>query len=983
MPDPVVVVVAKVGIALTKVLLRACNSSFGADLVGDAQELVGKLSRALRRTDESKGQIEDRVSQDLATRTDAMRERCSSQGFNPDLLSGACTEVEIILEEIADDGALLLSAVRTPESFPETLREYADRRRMNVEAAAEPYFDELVGAVAAEYSALAPWSPRFQIEAFKSILSGIDEILENSWLSLDAHAVTHNKLDTLSSKLAEVAHHENKPSRVFSGSRPDVVVGARFIERDEQEQLEALITDPKRHRTVLVGMRGCGKTQLAAALAKQCEDANWSLVAWVNAVSPGSIKSALVELAKELKLDTSDQPTEEQIIARCLNSLRSSEASDRLIIFDNVEDIDQLRGLVPTGEGLRVVATTTNDKGWNYQGWDPIRIGVFDRETSIDYLLTVTDSANREAAYTLAERLGDLPLALAQAAASARNGNLSLVRYLDRLDSYGSKRVIRPVPGDYYTVDVAKALSMAIEDALKNLEDGTKQAARYLLGALALLAESGVPTRWLDPSIEQQDNRGPQGAHRAEDEDAHDALTELIQRSIVQKSADGSTTMLHRLQARAYRESWDEIEATEANHAAAQILTQVNIDGIALADTERRRNNTRDLMYQLRSIGTQTHSFSLFNQSGYLEATDHAIRNASLLGIEREIIVLHNVVEVLSDIYGKHNQTVQILRNDLADIYLAHGSMSMAQKFRTAGKFGRIITLQDDIDDTVLEHIAKASECESVHNYYGAIEEYKLALQACPPATGIDTRYIATIRHALARLYGESNRIEEALAEYENAIEEGPALLGPGHPLTDRLRKELANLLITEGRFAEAIQLLNEAYSNLCNTFGKADEETLSTLIRLCDAQVSIGEHDKAIILLKEVLETQPPIQMSNLDKRVLRQRLAEAHASTGQHDTAVKLLDSMLDELHQQHTTEKTKSNDRDFYIHDLCSIQYQLASILYESETVDELLRATEILEGVISNCEITYGAQHPITMDAHFLLSQVNARISNLRE
>ena len=981
MADPVVIAVANVGVALTKVLLRACDNSFGADLLGDGQEFVGILSQVLRRTDGPKNQIERRVSQALATRTKAIRERCSGQGIDPDLLSGACTEVEIILEEIADDGALLLSAVRSPESFPETLREHAARRRINVDVVAEPYFDELVEAVVAEYSAVAPWSPRFQIEAFKSILSGIDEIQDNSRRSLDAHAVTHDKLDTLSSRLAEVARHENNPSRVIFGSRPDVVTGDRCIERDEQKHLNALITDTTKQRTVLVGMRGCGKTQLAAALAQECEDADWSLVAWVNAGSPESLRSGLVELAKELKIDTSDQPTEEQIVGRCLNYLRSSGGLDRLIVFDNVEDINDLRGFVPTGEGLRVVATTTNDKGWNYQGWDPIRIGVFDRETSIDYLLTVTNSADREAAYTLAERLGDLPLALAQAAASARNGDLSLARYLDRLDSYGSERAIRPVPGDYYADDVATALCMAIEDALENLADPTRRYARRQLGALALLAESGVPTRWLDPTNEHQDNQELQGANQAEDEDAHDALTELIHRSIVQQSSDKATTMLHRLQAQAFRESWDKIEAAEANHAAAQILTEVNIDSIALADTERRRNNTRDLMYQLRSIGNQTHSFSLFKQSGYLEATDHAIRNASLLGIEREIIALHNVVDTLSDIYGKRNETVQILRNDLADVYLTHGSMSMAQRLRTARKFGRIITIQGDIDDTVLTHIAEASEQESVHNYHGAIEEYKLALQACPPAAGIDTRYIATIRHALARLYSESNRIEEALAEYKKAIEEGPALLGPGHPSTDRLRAELANLLIAEDRFAEAIQLLNEAYSNFSNTFGNADNHSLSTLIRLCDAHVSIGEDNKALALYEKVLEAQPPLQISNTFKRVLQQRLAEAYASTGQCEAAVTLLDSMLEELHQRETHEKSESINHDFYIHNLYEIEYQLASILYESEKLDDLVRATTILHGAISYSKLTWGPQDTRTIEADTLLSEVTTRISNL--
>ena len=311
-----------------------------------------------------------------------------------------------------------------------------------------------------------------------------------------------------------------------------MVAENRFIERSEQEHLNALITNPTKQPTVLVGMRGCGKTQLASALAQQCEDKNWSLVAWMNAGSPESITSDLVELARELKIDTSDQPAPKTIIRRLFNRLKSADPSDRLIVFDNVEDINDICGLVPTGNGLRVVATTTNDKGWNYQ-WDTIRIGVFDREKSIDYLLTATKFDDHDAADALADRLGDLPLAIAQAAATARNRDLSLARYIDRLDSYRSEHVIRPVPGDYYTDDVATALSMAIEDALENLEEGVKQAARYLLGALALLAESGVPTRWLDPTIEQQDNQELQGVHQAEDEDAHDALTELIHRSIV------------------------------------------------------------------------------------------------------------------------------------------------------------------------------------------------------------------------------------------------------------------------------------------------------------------------------------------------------------------------------------------------------------------------------------------------------------------
>jgi hypothetical protein avisC_02045 len=978
MVDPVATSLINVGVALTSMLLNATQQSQAAAITSEARDPISFLAQSLLGRRGTKKDIERRISKDLTSRMQDMNERCYREGIDPDRLANPCAEVEDILHAIDHHEQLLEQAVHDPDAVRAFFEQQARSSRIQVDERLVPYFDELIKSVTELYITYAERSSNYQQLALKQLLKSDRENRE-TWAQM------HETIADVPHKVAELVSSESKPSRVFFGSRPDVVAENRFVERSEQEHLNALIADPTQQRTVLVGMRGCGKTQLAAALAKQCEDANWNLVAWVNASSTKSITSDLVELAKELKkelkIDTSDQPTPKTIIHRLFDRLKSADPSDRLIVFDNVENIDDLRGLLPSGKGLRIVATTTNNAGWEHHDWKTIKVGVFDRSESIDYLLTVTRCDDHDAADALAQRLGDLPLAIAQAAGTARNKDLSLARYLQRLDSRGEELVIRHNLGDEYTVDAVKALLMAVKDTITGLEGNTKETAQRQLGALALLAESGVPTRWLDPTIEQQDNQDLQGANKAEDEDAHDALTELIHRSIIQQSADKATTMLHRLQAQAFRESWDEIEAAVANHAAAQILTEVNIDGIALADTERRRKNTRDLMHQLRSIGNQTHSFSLFKQSGSLEATDHAMRNAILLGIEREITKLHNVVDILSDIYGIHNETVQILRNDLADAYLIRGSMSMARKFRTARKFGRIMTLQGDIDDAVLAHMTEASEQESAHNYYEAIEEYKLALQACPPAIGIDARYIATIRHVLARLYSESNRIEEALAEYRKAIEEGPAILGPGHPSTDRLRVELADLLSAEGRFTDAIELLNQAYSNYSNTFGNADDLSQYTLIKLCDAHVSIGEYDKAIALYKKVLETQPPIQLSNISKQFLQHRLAGAYASAGHRKAAVTLLDSMLEELHERRRHENSESINHDYYINDLYSIEYQLASILCESEKVDDLLRATTILHGAISYSKLTWGPQHPKTIDADILLSEVSTRISNL--
>ena len=885
MADPVVLAVANVGVALTKVLLRACDSSVSADVVGDSQELVGVLSRALRRTGESKDQIERRVSQALVTRTKAMQERCRDQGVDPDLLSGACTEVEIILREIADDGTLLLSAVRRPDCFPETLRDYAARRRMNVESAAEPYFDELTNAVAAQYGALAPWSPRFQIEAFKSILSGIDEIQENSRRSLDAHAITHDKLDTLSSKLAEMAHHENTPSRVFFGSRPEVVAENRFVERSEQEHLNALMADPRKRRTVLVGMRGCGKTQLASTLAQECEDAHWSLIAWVNASSTESITSDLVELAKELKIDTSDQPTPETIIRRLFTRLKSADSSDRLIVFDNVENIDDLRGLLPSGKGLRIVATTTNNAGWEHHDWKTIKVGVFDRSESIDYLLTVTRCDDHDAADALAQRLGDLPLALAQAAATARHKDLSLARYLKRLESRRQEPTIRAVAGGDYTVDVAKALLMAIKDTIEGLEGNTRETAQRQLGALALLAESGVPTRWLDPTIEQQDNQELQGVHQAEDEDAHDALTELIHRSIVQQSADGSTTSLHRLQAQVLRESWTETESVQAAQAAAALLGRVNISAIPRNDTKSRRRETRDLIEQLRAIGDQKYSRNIFTYENVPVSIFQVLSNAHDLALFSEALTLEASVNTIQEILGPEHPYTLTASNNLAHAYEAAGYLHDAIRMyeQVLADHTRVFGASHLHTFTISNNLAGAYESGGYFNK--AINLYRQVLANRIYALGPDHPDVLTTQNDLAYACASAGQHREAIAGFDLVFKKRLSLLGPDDLHTLLSLNNLASAYASAGYSITAIDLFLQAFVAFTRVLGPDHHYTLAARRNIAELYASAGLLNAAVPLYEDVFsDYQRILGLEHPLTKTVRENLEAARRELAQH---------------------------------------------------------------------------------------------------
>ena len=673
--------VANLSIAFVKTLVKMAGFGFAADMIDGAQECLNLLADLKNDTlGNPNAEMIRGLNGAVKSELDAIENALNQNGMSRKQIKQAVAQLSDAacqtIKDLAEDDDALIRAVQQPQCFAEQLRGHAAPLPNLSSDEMQAHYETLLDRIAEEFLTLAPWSPNFDrvaltelLHCFPALTDQIarveheiqevrDKVDAESERSREADTDTHRKLDDLKDMVGSFTPTERKPLRVAFGSRPDVVAGDRFVERNEHKQLKALITDPTRHRTVLWGMRGCGKTQLAASLAKQCGDANWDLVAWINAVSRESIQSDLVELAKRLKIDTSDQPAQDVIVRRCLDHLKSAVPTDRLIVFDNVEDINHLTGLIPSGDGVHVVATTTNKVGWEDQGWNSIKVGVFDRSESINYLLTVTKSDDRDAADALAERLGDLPLAIAQAAATARHKDLSLARYLKRLKSRGEELVIRPIPGDEYTDDVATVLRMAVEAAVDSMKNGTKQMARRQLGALALLAESGVPTRWLDPTVEQLDDDESPDTQRDTDEDAHDALTELIHRSIVQQTArDRSKTTIHRLQAQVLRNSWNNNELDDARAAATGLLGSVRISRYPSNDTKARRQEALDLVDQLRSIGTQEHSQVLFESPHTSEALFQTFSHASDLGLPYEALTLDVAVDALAGLLGPDHRT--------------------------------------------------------------------------------------------------------------------------------------------------------------------------------------------------------------------------------------------------------------------------------------------------------------------------------------
>ncbi len=962
MADQVSSKIAELSWAIGKFLLKAS----GSDLLADAGETAGKAYKLVRSLIENSGSdvnndVARQINKALSSKICNIRGRLT---INEELLGVAITQIKSLLDQIAGDDELLLLAVKNPDSFSDLLRKLAYVCQLEIEQEAEPYFRELVDVVKEQYVKVAPWSSEFDKAALKYLLASNEQastILDQVYELLED---TNKEVKNSNAKLDDVKKDVNDiPDKVVAGieskflisAKGSVIFGRRpdvadsyYIEREEQVRLRNLVKEGPRLRVVLVGMHGCGKSQLASDLAQWCEKQEWSLVAWINAASRESVQSDLVELAQWLPIDRSDKPTQDQLINRCLDYFKSANATDRLIVFDNVEDINDLTGLVPRGDGLRVVATTTNEYGWKNQSWDQIKIGVFSRKESIKCLLRITDSKDREAADAVAQKLGDLPLAIAQAGATACAEDFTLDEYLTCLDDYssraghGNNEIIRPIDGDSYTDGAFDALFMAANVALNKLGDRLCEVGRRQLGGLALLAQSGVPTRWIAPLPD--DNRR--------------ALTRLVKMSVVQQSADETKTitMLHRLQAQVLRANWGKGKTAtceEAFDAALGILGRTKYEQLPSNATDARRCEVRDLITQLSAIAIQDYSRPLFERKQVRSYLNRAFNYADDLGLVYEAVELDVAVEVIEDVLGPDHPYTLAVRNNLAGAYDSVGRFAEAIDAweELLLDCQRVLGADHPVTLTVRNNLAGVYK--SVGRFSEAIELFEQVLAERERVLGPDHPYTLNTRNNLASVYKSAGRFGEAIDGWEELLPDCQRVLGADHPYTLKTRNNLAVAYDSVGRFSEAIELFEQVLAERERVLGPDHPYTLNTRNNLASVYKSAGRFGEAIELFEQVLaERERVLGPDHPYMLTVRNNLADAYKSVGRFSEAIELFEQVLAER------KRLLGADHPYTL----TVRNNLAGAYL---SVGRLAEAIDAWEELLLDCQRVLGADHPVTL------------------
>ena len=275
----------------------------------------------------------------------------------------------------------------------------------------------------------------------------------------------------------------------------DREVAARLREAAEQDGTVVLTQ-------VLAGMGGVGKTQLAAAYARQAWQEGAGLLVWVNASSRDAVVAAYADAALALGLPGADREDPERSAQAFLAWAETVTGCWWLVVLDDVQRPGDLNGLWPPAAesaagGQVLVTTRLREAALAGAGRRTVEVSVFTAQEARAYLQAkLGDRAPEEQADALAGALGMLPLALAQAAAYIRNADITIGRYLDLLATRLLRDVV-PEPGhltDDHQRIVTATWELSIDQASQARPAGL---ARPLLQLASVLDPAGIPQQVL------------------------------------------------------------------------------------------------------------------------------------------------------------------------------------------------------------------------------------------------------------------------------------------------------------------------------------------------------------------------------------------------------------------------------------------------------------------------------------------------------
>ena len=683
-----------------------------------------------------------------------------------------------------------------------------------------------------------------------------------------------------------------------------------FMGRDEAiADVERTFARAKSGASIMTlhGMRGVGKTTLAAAYAER-RRAEYRATWWIRAQTESSMRADLVSLGVRLGwLEAEDK--EETALARVLERLRD-EGERILLIYDNAIDVKSVEPYIPISGQARVLITS-NAHAWRKVA-ELIEVRVWPATTGADYLIASTGRINeREAAAALSEALDGLPLGLEQAAAYCDDLSVNFSEYQRRFKMAAMKFLADEEHASVLyrnKTTVAATFNLGIEEAAKR-----HPGAEPLIVATSMVALEPIP---LFLFAEGREQLGEPLVSAITDDGLDLAVAALrtfalLDRDTIiderQPTHSSEVIRLHRLvrEVAAARRTGEEREGM--HHALIRTMATIYPTNLRHPKTwPRARLLDPHALALVNSDNAQTHEAP--DQVAYLLAMLARYRHWALWAFVEARLLCERALQIRDKVLGSEHPDTASSLSDLADLYWSERNFGKAYEFCTRALAIREKVLGLDHPDTLTSRNDLAGLLEAQSQLGKARVLYQEILTARQKVLGPEHPDTATTLHDLAHLLEEQGNLVEAKMLFERALAIREKALDPEHPDTARTLDALAALLRTSGDFVGARSLNERALVIREKGHGSGHPVTAIGLAHLASTLKAQGDLSGARRLFERVLaidekqfgsETQIiSADLTNLGVTVKAQAdLSEARSI---FERALEIDEKVLGPLHQ-----------------------------------------------------------------------------------
>lgn len=631
----------------------------------------------------------------------------------------------------------------------------------------------------------------------------------------------------------------------------------------------------------------CGKTQLAVYFAESMwRSRGLDLLVWVVATSRASVLSGYMEAAAAI---TSDHVGDAESVASHFVTWLSETDRSWLVVLDDLRNVEDVKGLWPSGTTGRTLITTTNTAG--VPGDHPahtLPLREFSTREAMSYLMgrLTADPDQRIGAIDLVADLDCEPPALSQASAVIASSGLSCRDYRD---FFAQRRAQLAEAADHERAAAAVTWTISVEQAERLSPGG---GAQYLLALAALLDGQGIPGQMFTALATCEYLSAGTGSSI----DANRAWMALLSLErvgllIVDPATTPPTARMSSVVQEAIRAATPKRVAERAARAAADALLEVwpaEEPQAWLADSLRSstaslRQASGDVLWSGGSVhpvlvrAGQSLDTARMTGPGVSYWRELASANDRILGssssdtltagsrMAAALMAAGQTSEAVAwgqwvlagraRLLGRDHPDTIAARIELGRAFVAAEQPDSALPIleEAAGECERI--LGADHPDTMAARDELAVACRSAGKTDEAIQLYRRTLADRERVQGQRHLDTMTTRQRLAETYLADGRTKDATSQFKRLLSDREKVQGPDHLDTIVARGSLASAYHAAGRMAIAVQLYEQACQGYERVLGSNDPMTLARRANLAHAYYKTGRLSDATATLRDVLD--------------------------------------------------------------------------------------------------------------------------------